>query len=83
MRNAEYGMRSENPTTDESPRHVVALSPLGKGRKGPPPFRQGRLSTEVEEIASVQVLFPDRRTLDEVIAELRGKIEKLETKEGV
>ena len=55
----------------------AALSPLGKGRSG------GRLSAEVEEIASVQVLFPDRRTLDEVIAELRGKIEKLETKEGV
>ena len=62
MRNEEYGVRSENPTT----------------ASGPPPFRQGRLSSEVEEIASVQVLFPDRRTLDEVIAELRGKIEKLE-----
>jgi hypothetical protein len=49
----------------------------------PFPTTQGRLSAEVEEIASVQVLFPDRRTLDEVIAELRGKSEKLETKEGV
>lgn len=30
-----------------------------------------------KEIASAQVLFPDRKTLDEVIAELRENIEKL------
>ena len=68
MQNAKFIMQNENPSTISD---------------GPPPFRQGRLSAEVEEIASVQVLFPDRRTLDEVIAELREKIEKLETKEGV
>ena len=74
----KYGVKNDNPSTDESPRHVVALSPLGKGRNGSPPFTQGRLSAEVEEIASVQVLFPDRKTLDEVIAELSDKIKKLE-----
>ena len=46
------------------------------------PYTGEALNAEVEEIASVQVLFPDRRTLDEVIAELRGKIEKMETKVG-
>ena len=67
MRNEEYGMRKATSSTASGP-----PSPQGEG-----------LKTEVEEIASVQVLFPDRRTLDEVIAELRDRIEKLETKEGV
>lgn len=30
-----------------------------------------------KEIVSAQVLFPDRKTLDEVIAELRKEIERL------
>jgi hypothetical protein len=49
----------------------------------PFPTTQGRLSAEVEEIASVQVLFPDRKTLDEVIAELRKESDawKGETRE--
>ena len=66
---ADKRMRSDNTSETEG------ASPF--------PTAKGRLSAEVEEIASVQVLFPDRRTLDEVIAELRGKIEKLEAKEGV
>jgi hypothetical protein len=41
------------------------------------PYTGEALNAEVEEIASVQVLFPDRRTLDEVIAELRKEIEML------
>lgn len=32
---------------------------------------------EVQEIVSAQVLFPNRKTLDEVIAELRKEIEEL------
>ncbi len=35
-----------------------------------------------KEIASAQVLFPDRKTLDEVIAELKNKIETLTEKVG-
>lgn len=62
MRNEEYGVRSVTPHQ----------SPDG----GSFPSR-GSLESEVEEIASVQVLFPDRRTLDEVIAELRKEIETL------
>lgn len=67
MRNAEYGMRSVTPHQ----------SPDGDSFPS-----RGSLESEVEEITSVQVLFPDRRTLDEVIAELRDKIKKLESKVG-
>ena len=45
---------------------------------------QGRLEgglPDDKEIASVQVLFPDRKTLDEVIAELRNEIENLKSGE--
>ena len=58
----------------------VTTPPSPMGDTSPSPGEA--LNAEVEEIASVQVLFPDRRTLDEVIAELRGKIEKMETKVG-
>ena len=62
MWNAEYGVRSVTPHQ----------SPDGDSFPS-----RGSLESEVEEIASVQVLFPDRRTLDEVIAELRKEIETL------
>ena len=63
MRNTEYGMRSENPSTISD---------------GPPPFRQGRLSADKKEVASVQVIFPNRKTADEIVSELWDEVEKMQ-----
>lgn len=44
----------------------------------PSPTIQGRIKSEIQEIASVQVVFPDRKTADEVITELREKVNTLQ-----
>ena len=36
------------------------------------------LSAEVKDIASVQVVFPDRKTADEIVAELWNAVDNLQ-----
>jgi hypothetical protein len=66
MRNEEYGVRSENTSETEG------ASPF--------PTAKRRLSAEVEEIVSVQVLFPDRKTADIVVKELWEAVDNLQKK---
>ena len=62
MQNAEY-------------EHTI---PPGGRAWNPSPTIQGRIESEIQEIASVQVIFPDRKTADEVTAELWEKVNTLQ-----
>ena len=62
VRNEEYEMRSATSST----------------AGGLPSSQREGLKTEVPEIVSAQVIFPNRKTADEIVGELWEKVDALQ-----